>query len=161
MLNKYVSLLIWIILIGGFIAFQFVPVKLVNPPVEETVPLNEEAERILRKACYDCHSNETRFPWYSNIAPVSLIINHHVEDGRKNLNFSTWNQYTEDRKRQHLEDIAHEIKENSMPPYSYTFIHEDAKLNEVEQQSIYRWAREVADFLDEPGVPKYLPKINF
>src|SRR5688572_19601769 len=76
------------------VAIQFVPVDRVNPPVEAEVPALANVRAILRRACYDCHSNETVWPWYSQVAPVSWLVVRDVREGREELNFSTWNRIT-------------------------------------------------------------------
>ena len=74
--------------------FQFIPVDTANPPVESDIPTSPAVKAVLRRACYDCHSHETVWPWYSRIAPMSWLLVRDVQEGRAELNFSTWNQYT-------------------------------------------------------------------
>jgi hypothetical protein len=75
------------------VVIQFVPVDRSNPPVTSEVPASPEARAVLRRACYDCHSNETVWPWYSKVAPVSWLVARDVHKGREELNFSTWDRY--------------------------------------------------------------------
>jgi hypothetical protein len=76
------------------VAFQFIPVDTANLPVESDIPTSPAVKAVLRRACYDCHSHETVWPWYSRIAPMSWLLVRDVQEGRAELNFSTWNQYT-------------------------------------------------------------------
>ena len=108
-------LLLGILLI--LIAIQFVPVDRVNPPVETEVPAPAPVRVILRRACYDCHSNETVWPWYSQVAPFSWLLAHDVREGRAELNFSTWNQYSTQRQVKKLQESWKEVNEGDMPPW--------------------------------------------
>ncbi len=147
MINKVFSLLTWIILVVGFIAIQFIPVQTVNPPVTETVPLNEDVEVILKKACFDCHSNETRYPWYAHVAPVSFLLRHHIREARSYVNFSTWDVYPQEKRQELLSEVIDVVSRNDMPLFSYTLIHQSAKLNEVEKDILIRWAGEIKTFI--------------
>ncbi len=93
---------------------------------------------ILRKACYDCHSNEIKYPLYSNIAPFSWVISGHIEEGKKALNFSIWEKYTDSEKSEHLKDI-HRTVYAAMPLQSYLWLHEDANLTKEERSFIRDW----------------------
>ncbi|HMA79693.1 MAG TPA: heme-binding domain-containing protein, partial [Candidatus Binatia bacterium] len=83
---KRVGIGLFLILIG----LQFVPVDRANPPEHDQLAVPAEVQAILRRACYDCHSNETNWPWYSQIAPASLLLANDVKEGRREVNFSTW-----------------------------------------------------------------------
>lgn len=146
-MNKYLSLLVWILILVLIVGIQFIPVSVENPPITETVPLNEEAEVILRKACFDCHSNETNLPWYARVAPLSFMIAHHVNHGREYLNLSEWNKYGQEQQIALLHEIVEEVQDGKMPLWSYILLHEEANLNEVEEAGLYRWAEEAADFI--------------
>jgi hypothetical protein len=101
-----------------------------NPPVTNEVTWNEPATRDLAvAACYDCHSNETVWPWYSNIAPVSWLVQHDVEEGRQRLNFSEWPP-----RRLERGEMGEVIYEGYMPPSYYTILHSNAKLTDAEKQ---------------------------
>lgn len=104
--------------------------EIVTPPV---------VKDILKTSCYDCHSNETVFPIYAYIAPVSWLVTHDVEEGRKELNFSEWNTYSEKRKLKKGSEIKEEIEENKMPMPIYTFIHGEANLTEEEKTILFDW----------------------
>ncbi|MDH5429724.1 MAG: heme-binding domain-containing protein, partial [Nitrospirota bacterium] len=83
-----------IVLIG----IQFIPVNRTNPPMEEEIVALPDVKAILKRACYDCHSNETIWPWYSQVAPASWLLAWDVAEGREELNFSTWNRYTQKKR---------------------------------------------------------------
>jgi hypothetical protein len=97
----------------------------------------------LKGACYDCHSNQTRWPWYSFIAPASWIVSHHVAEARQRLNFSEWEAYASDpdTASHKLAEIADEVASGKMAPWYYRSIHREARLNADERQALIRWAR--------------------
>lgn len=100
---------------------------------------------ILDKACNDCHSNFTKYPWYSNIQPIAWFLNNHVVDGKKHLNFSEFGSYNTKRQNKKIEEVIEVIKENEMPLSSYTLIHTDAKLSDEEKTIITNWAKVISD----------------
>ncbi|MCB2204786.1 heme-binding domain-containing protein [bacterium] len=111
-----------------------------NPPVTGDLQVSTEVQTILRKACYDCHSNETNWPWYSYINPIAWQVSHDVVEGRKHLNFSEWSSY-EARKQYHVKgEIVDVLKEDEMPLQIYLIMHGEAELTQHEKQLIYTWA---------------------
>jgi hypothetical protein len=94
---------------------------------------------ILERACQDCHSNETRWPWYSQIAPVSWFVANHVGHGRRHLNFSEWSRYDAQRAAGLLASIADAVNDGWMPLSSYTLLHRDARLSEADARLIRAW----------------------
>jgi hypothetical protein len=90
-------------------------------------------------ACYDCHSYDSKYPWYSNIAPISWFLQNHIVEGRDHLNFSTWGDYAPSDQKELLEEMAKEIQEGKMPLKSYTIIHKDALLSATEQSELVSW----------------------
>lgn len=123
-----------------FILIQFVPVDRTNPPVETEAPAPTDIRAILRRACYDCHSNETLWPWYSKVAPVSWLIVDDVQKGREALNFSTWNRYTTQQQVKNLKESWEETAEGEMPPWFYLAAHRDANLSSEERAALRAWA---------------------
>ena len=111
------------------IAIQLVPVDRHNPAVESEVPASPEVRAILRRACYDCHSNETVWPWYSGIAPVSWLISQDVHEGREKLNLSTWNRLGEAERGKLMQKAWKAVSEGEMPPWYYVSIHSHAHLS--------------------------------
>lgn len=99
-----------------------------------------EVQGILKKACNDCHSNNTIYPWYSKIQPVDWWLNDHVVDGKRHLNFSEFTSYPAKKQRKKLEEVIETVKEAEMPLNSYTWIHKEAVLTEAEKLSLSTWA---------------------
>lgn len=104
-----------------------------------TVP--DDVLTILKVACYDCHSNNTRYPWYNNIQPVAWWLNNHLKEGKERLNFSTFGDYTAEKSAKKLRGIAKVIEKDEMPLTSYTLIHRDAILNEAQKELVMSWAK--------------------
>src|SRR5271166_3000619 len=98
--------------VGVFVLIQLVPMSMTNPPITQDVAAPAPVELILRRGCYDCHSNETRWPWYARVAPVSWLVIRDVNRGRKHVNFSTWDKYSGDpetviRKLRNIDKFSH------------------------------------------------------
>ena len=123
-----------------FLGIQLVPVERNNPPVEAEVPASDEVRSILSRACYDCHSHETRWPWYSGIAPVSWLVAHDVHEGREKLNFSTWNRLSTMKQVEALHESWEEVEEGEMPPGFYLPPHPDARLSARERAALRKWS---------------------
>lgn len=94
---------------------------------------NSEIETILKTSCYDCHSNQPTYPWYTNVAPISWWIKHHINEGNHHLNFSIWGTYSEKRKLHKIDECIEMIEEEEMPMGSYTLIHKNAKLSDEQK----------------------------
>lgn len=127
------------------VVIQFFRIDKTNPPVVQendfvtnTAPPKEVAE-LLKVSCYDCHSNESKYPWYSNIAPVSWWLKDHINEGREELNFSEWGTFTDKRKTKKLEEVVEEIEEGEMPMKPYLITHSDAQLTVEQKQKIIDW----------------------
>ncbi len=128
-----------------FIGLQFVPVELnqsenisendfiavTNPP--------KEIETLLKTSCYDCHSNNTNYPWYDRIAPISWWIKDHIDEGKEELNFSEWNTYSQKRKNHKIKEIIEETEEGKMPLESYLITHGDAILSITQTEQLKNW----------------------
>ncbi len=131
---KKVLKVLALIVIGGFIVIQLVPYgrNHTNPPVvSEPAWDNPRTRELAQRACFDCHSNETVWPWYSNIAPVSWLVYRDVEEGRGRLNFSEWGT-----RRQESGEIAEVVNGGYMPPSFYLPMHPDANLTAAERQEL-------------------------
>lgn len=125
-----------------FLAIQLVPYgrQHQNPPVQNEVDWGDPAVRqVAVVACYDCHSNETLWPWYSSIAPVSWLVQNDVEEGRRKLNFSEWPP-----RRLEREELYEVIYEGEMPPSYYVIMHGDARLTEAQKQLLTRGLQQIA-----------------
>lgn len=123
-----------------FLMMQIIQTPKENPITEPSKEIQapHEVKTILQKACYDCHSNKVSFPWYANIAPVSWMVSRHVDVGRKWLNFSTWEDYTEEEKQKKLKEIFRTAYA-AMPLSSYMAMHEEANLTKEERTLIRDW----------------------
>jgi hypothetical protein len=121
-------------------AAQFVPVETANPPVEGDIPTPPEVKAVLRRACYDCHSNETAWPWYSRLAPLSWRLARDVREGRAALNFSTWNRYGTQEQVEKLRMSWVYETEGQMPPWFYLPAHRDAQLSAKDRALLRQWA---------------------
>lgn len=112
-------------------------------------PVPADVKAILAKACDDCHSDNTRYPWYSRLQPVSWWLAHHVNEGKEELNFSQFGTYSAKKKRHKLEEVTEMVKEGHMPLGSYTWMHNDAKLTAGEVQKLADWADELRSQITE------------
>ena len=122
------------------IGIQLIPVKRTNPAVVYDFDGPSKVKAILQRSCYDCHSNETEWPWYSHVAPISWMVAHHVEDGREHLNFSEWEAMRE--MGWIRSEIFEEVTEGKMPLKSYLLMHSDAKVTDEELAALKEWAGE-------------------
>ena len=121
------------------IVIQFIPVDRENPPVTAELKASPELMAVFRRACYDCHSNETKWPWYSRIAPVSFLVARDVHEGREHLNFSRWGESPPDRQAKKTEEIWEEVSEGEMPLAIYKPLHPEAKLEQADLDLIRAW----------------------
>ncbi len=117
-----------------------------NPPAE--------VRELLKTSCYDCHSNQTEYPWYNAVAPVSYWLAGHVNDGKRHLNFSAWDTYEVKRKDHKLEEVIEMVQEGEMPLDSYTWTHEDARLSPEQREAINAWARKTRALYDLGARPE-------
>ncbi|WP_374166680.1 heme-binding domain-containing protein [Arcticibacter sp. MXS-1] len=97
---------------------------------------------VLKRACYDCHSNRTAYPWYANVQPVGWWLDHHVKEGKEELNFDEFAAYDPDKSRHKLQESADVIKEGEMPLSSYLLIHKGAKLSDADTATVLAWMRQ-------------------
>ena len=128
----------------AFIAIQFVPVSRTNPPVQGDLGGSAEVVSVLHRACYDCHSNETVWPWYSRVAPLSWVIAHDVNEGRAALNFSTWNQLSPEKQAEAMKESWEEVAEGKMPTWYYVALHPEARLSAKDQSVLRAWSGSAA-----------------
>jgi len=139
------------VLIAIFFLLQFVPAELPENSAEVSNDIvmssgaSEEIQSILRKACYDCHSKQTKYPWYSFVAPVSWLIAKDTREGREELNFSEWAGLSKRKKIKALNDIAEEVEEKKMPLKIYTVVHRDAILSDQEIEALMSWTKSLSD----------------
>ena len=130
-LKKKSTLFLIVLLL--LIQFFRIDKEAAHSPVEKDFLINqstpEKTASIIKNSCYDCHSNTTNYPWYSNLAPISWWIKNHVEEGKEHLNFSIWTDYTEKKIAHKMEECVEVLEEQEMPLKTYTLIHHEAKLS--------------------------------
>ncbi len=142
------------VLLIAFIVIQFIrPTKnnskdLTANDITTKYAVPNEVQTILVTSCYDCHSNNTNYPWYANIQPIAWWLNDHIKEGKKELNFSAFTSYKIGRQYKKFEEIANEINENKMPLESYTYIHKNAKLTTQQKEIITNWANALRDSIE-------------
>jgi hypothetical protein len=141
----------WLRIVGGAIVVIAIGIQAVpygrdhtNPPVKQEATWDSPRTRELaQRACFDCHSNETRWPWYSNVAPTSWLVQRDVDKGRRELNFSEF-----DREQRSASESSDQVRTGAMPQWYYVVLHAEAKLNEAEKQELMRGLQ--ASFPDRP-----------
>jgi hypothetical protein len=141
----------WSLLLRGLgiliLLIQFVRPDRTNPAVDPAAELHASVEvptsvsELLRTSCYDCHSNETQWPWYAHVAPSSWFVARHVDEGRRHLNFSTWADYPASKADHKLEEIVEYVENGEMPLRSYVPLHPEANLSADERLAITDWAQ--------------------
>jgi len=128
---KWIALVVLVVAV----ALQLFQPERGNPPsdpegsYEAVAKPGPEVAAVLRRACYDCHSNQTAWPWYSRVAPVSWLIARDVKQGRAHLNFSEWSRYSPQAARRRLEEACEEVREGNMPLRNYRLLHPEARLS--------------------------------
>lgn len=111
--------------------------------IEAHYPVSNEIGVILRRSCYDCHSNNTAYPWYSNIQPFAWWLQSHVNEGKHELNFDEFNNYDVKKKKHKLDEVIETIEKDEMPLTSYTLIHRGAILSPQDKDKLITWAKEL------------------
>ncbi len=142
------------LLIGAaalFVVIQLVPVDRTNPPVTARLETPPAVDAVLRRSCYDCHSNETTWPWYSYIAPVKFLVAQDVRRGRELINFSTWNDDPEPIRVGNAELVWEEVEDGEMPMGVYTVMHPDAKLSDADKAVLREWSEGYEESLESAG----------
>ena len=134
------------IIIIVLISIQFVrPAKNAGEEIAENqiianYKVPDDVQQVLKVSCYDCHSNTTHYPWYSKIQPVAWVLNDHIVEGKRELNFSAFSTYPAYRRYKKFKEITKEVKDGDMPMFSYTIIHRDAVLSASQKLLLENWA---------------------
>ncbi|KVV16288.1 heme-binding domain-containing protein [Flavobacterium sp. TAB 87] len=137
--------IILLILVAVFVGIQFIPAKRnqsTSVPTTDFLVVTGAPQNIsntLQTSCYDCHSNNTYYPWYNKVQPVAWFLESHIGEGKAELNFSEWDAYSERRKKSKLKSIVSQIEDNEMPLSSYTILHQDAKLSPQQKTELIEW----------------------
>ncbi|RPD43466.1 heme-binding domain-containing protein [Paracnuella aquatica] len=132
-----------------FVLLQFIRPKKNNGNAESDkdfthyVQVPDTVKSLLKTACYDCHSNKTNYPWYSQISPASLWLANHIKEGKAELNFSEFSQYTRRRMKSKMSSIAEQVENREMPLKSYLIIHKNAELSDAQIRLIVSWTDSV------------------
>jgi len=132
----------WILFLIALIVIQFIPVKRTNPASISEIDAPAEVKAIFTNSCFDCHSNETVWPWYSYVAPASWLLVSDVNEGRENLNFSNWGNLDRSKQTKLREEIWEEIREERMPLWQYRILHPGSKLSQEQKNLIRNWSGE-------------------
>ncbi len=136
------------VLVGFLLLAQLFRIDKSNPPVTGDVSALPQVKSIMRRACYQCHSNEVVWPWYADVAPASWLVAYDVHAGRKDLNFSVWSTYSKEKQRHLLKEIADEIADGEMPPWYYVYpMHPEARLSATDQSAFEQWVASSAAVL--------------
>jgi hypothetical protein len=140
------------VLLVVLIIVQFFRIDKTNPPIKPEMDFinitkpSPEVAQILKTSCYDCHSHESVYPWYTNVAPVSWWIKSHINDARRHLNFSEWGNYSSKKADHKLEECVEMTEEGEMPLASYTLIHSNATLSKQQQQALVTWFKSLRTY---------------
>ena len=151
MLKKIILVITLLIIIG----IQLIPIDKPETNDDKSKDLitnnniPEDIALMLKTSCYDCHSNQTVYPWYASVAPVSWLVIRDIKEGRKELNFSDWETYSKMDKAKLLNDILEEVEEAEMPMPIYFITHSDAKLSEQDRKALINWSETFAESLFE------------
>ena len=158
-MRKWFRRIFWTVLVFLVVA-QFIPVPRTNPSVDAsktltaTTPVPPEVASIIERSCQDCHSNLTRWPWYSHVAPISWGVWNDVKGARNHMNFSEWGTLSDRRKDTRLGDIVDQVTSGEMPDSKYLWIHRDAKLTAQDKKTLIDWAeatRKNSGYKKEPA----------
>ncbi len=146
---KQIAKKIGVVLVLALIVIQFfrpeknITTQPATTHISKLYTVPADVEQILVNACYDCHSNNTVYPWYSNIQPVAWWLADHVEDGKKHLNFDTYTTYNLRRQYHKMEEVVEQVEANEMPMKSYKLAHSNARLTDAQKQLLINWANSV------------------
>ena len=136
-------------ILGLFIIAQLIPVDRSIPEIQpeqdflHLVDAPQPMANLIKSACYDCHSYHTSYPWYANIAPASFFLQGHINGGREEMNFSEWGTFSKEKKQHKLEECAEMVRDGKMPMKSYTNLHPEARLTDIQKESLVQWFNQV------------------
>lgn len=140
-----------------WLGIQLVPVDRDNPPTKAVIPAPAEVRMVLERSCFDCHSNETRWPWYSYIAPASWFVAEHVHDARKDLNLTEWPLFDTEAQQFFLGEMRKQLEAETMPLDSYLLLHWDARLSDAERSQLLAWIEEEVNLLSDSDLGVWNP----
>ena len=138
-----------------FVAIQFIqPAKnkseqVLSTDITKIYSVPNSVQSILKTSCYDCHSNNSHYPWYFNIQPAAWLMANHIKEGKADLNFSDFGSYSQHHQRSKLKTIADQVNDDEMPIWSYTLIHKNTILSKQQKETIANWATNTKDSLEQ------------
>ncbi len=139
-----------IALVVFLVIAQLLRIDKTNPPVGVEISPPAPVREVMKRSCYQCHSNETVWPWYSHVAPASWLVAHDVHEGRDEINFSIWGNYSPAQRLKKLKEIGKEIADGDMPPWYYTYpLHMDARLSAAERRAVDGWIASESEALKQ------------
>jgi hypothetical protein len=150
MIKKILKILA-VIIVVALVVIQFFRIDKTNPPIVEAdtidaaIAVPPDIKLILGRSCNDCHSNNTVYPWYSNVQPVAWFLKDHIDEGRRELNLSEFNTYSAKKKKRKLEEICEMVEAGNMPLPSYLWIHRDSALSDTEKKALCDWSKQEHD----------------
>ncbi len=133
--------IVLIVVVGLFVILQLIPLNQTNPPIIQDASTPSDIKTILKTSCYDCHSNETEWPWYSRIAPGSFLITRDVIEGRKHLNFSEFSEMDVFDSTDIADEMIEVLEEGEMPILPYLLLHPNASLSDSQTKALMDWAK--------------------
>lgn len=156
---KKILKIVLVILLIGFLLIQFInrpdktsSAEITADDISKKISVPDNVHQILKRSCYDCHSNHTIWPWYSEIAPASWLVGKDVVQGRKKMNFSEWGKIPAAKQEARLNEICEEIKSDEMPLPNYLILHGEAKLSQQDKDVLCKWAElEIKKLEDASG----------
>ncbi|EMJ96061.1 heme-binding domain-containing protein [Leptospira alstonii] len=131
--------------VAAILLLQFLPLRPPDGKNQNEIQTSEEVKKILRRSCYDCHSDLTEWPWYSKIFPVNVYLYRHVEEGKAELNFSEWGLLSKKEKSSKGDSIVETLEEAEMPPGDYILLHPSAKIAEEELEVLKNWIHDLEE----------------
>ena len=143
--------IIAVVLLVAFVGIQFVPTERNQSdvvPKTDFMLVNSVPDHIkskLQTSCYDCHSNNTQYPWYNKVQPIAWFLEDHIKERKAELNFNEWDSLSNRRKKSKLRSIIKQIENDEMPLDSYTLIHREASFSEAEKQELIQWVERLKD----------------
>lgn len=151
-MKKILKIVAMIVLVA-FVGIQFIPTERNQSdfvPKTDFLLVNNTPEtigKLVMESCYDCHSNNTKYPWYNRIQPIAWFLEDHIKEGKKELNFSEWDAYSNRRKNSKLKSIISQIRDDEMPLFSYTLLHRDAVYSDSEKELIIEYITQIKESL--------------
>lgn len=160
-MKKFLKRLLLVLLLVFVVLQFFRPAKNISTgtgpdDISTRYAVPADVQSILRRSCYDCHSNNTVYPWYAEVQPVGWWLSNHIKEGKRELNFSTFAAYSIRKQYNKLREVADLVKDGAMPLSSYTLIHKNAVLDEGQKLLLYNWVQSVRDTISARYPPDSL-----